>query len=118
MKIEVEFWQLVGFLLSFFGFVAGVGKLIYDQLLKKDAAISEDMGELEKRSEQTKSDHAQRIAKLEVAIERMPSHNDLAKLYEQVNAQGRQLSRIDGQLEQINANVRLVLNRLDKEKTP
>lgn len=34
MKIEVEFWQLVGLLLSFLGFLFGVGKLFFGQLQK------------------------------------------------------------------------------------
>ncbi len=117
MKIEVEFWQLVGLLVSFFTFVFAVSKLMYAQLQNKHTAITDDLERVENQTKDRMGQHAERLTKLEASVERMPSHNDLAKLYEQVNAQGRQLSRIDGQLEQINANVRLVLNRLDKEKT-
>jgi len=35
MTVQVEFWQLVGLLVTFFGFVAGVGKLLLTQIDKR-----------------------------------------------------------------------------------
>lgn len=35
MTVQVEFWQLVTLLVAFFGFVAGVGKLLLTQIDKR-----------------------------------------------------------------------------------
>lgn len=103
MKVEVEFWQLVGFLLSFLGFVFAVSKLMYAQMLAKQTEMADRIAA-----------HGERLTKLEASVERMPSHNDLSKLYDKVHDQGQRLSMIEGTLEQINSNVRLMLHRIEK----
>lgn len=44
MKIEVEFWQLVGLLLGFLGFVFAAGKILLAQIEQR---LNEHFGALE-----------------------------------------------------------------------
>ncbi|MFJ5335779.1 hypothetical protein ACIPTZ_13230 [Pectobacterium sp. CHL-2024] len=45
MKIEVEFWQLVGLLLGFLGFVFAAGKILLAQIEQR---LNEHFGALER----------------------------------------------------------------------
>lgn len=103
MKDELAFW------LGIISFVMTWAVAFYAHIVGKDKTLSDKVEKIERENNAVNSAHAERIVKLESTLQNVPSHQDLSKLSER-------LSRMDGQLDQINRNIELVLRRLDKEK--
>lgn len=60
--------------------------------------------------------HSVRLERLDATFARMPSHADLATLYEQVNAVRDKVSSVQGELRGINDNLRLITAKLLDDK--
>jgi hypothetical protein len=126
MIVEFQFWHLISLLLSFFGCVAGFVKFIYGQNEKRrEADLERFQSELHvareenREADSTAADITRRLEMLEVAVEAMrarmensPSHADLGKLYEKMNAVSDKLSILIGKNEAFSETWRSFMGQL------
>lgn len=86
-----------------------------DELGRK---LEADLAEMDSRFDRRAVEHALRIERLDAQIRQAPKHEDLGAIYDQLNATRQQVERlageVSGQMEQMNANLRLVLNQMMK----
>jgi hypothetical protein len=59
--------------------------------------------------------HDERLACVETAAERVPTHDDLAKIYERVNDTSRLIHRVEGTVSKMDDNLRMVLDRMMRD---
>lgn len=69
------------------------------------AALEREMGE-------ALAAHDERLARIEAAARSHPTHDDLAKIYERINETSRLIHRVEGTVEGMDNNLRLVLSKL------
>ena len=62
--------------------------------------------------------HTERLTKLEMSAANAPTHADLAKVYEKLNRVAESNSRMEGQLDGMDATLRLILNRMTEKGMP
>ncbi len=56
-----------------------------------------------------------KVASIESQLVNMPTHKDLGALYERLNSTNKELAELSGELTQVNANLRLLLqDRMNK----
>lgn len=89
----------------------------YVHLTSKNKAITDRLDVMEGAIQGDISGHAQRLARLESNYSNAPTHADLAKLYDKVNRVAESNSRMEGQLNGIDATQRLILNRITEKGT-
>lgn len=77
-------------------------------------AVAELKGEVEGRLD----DHASRLAGLESAVRRMPTHADLAALHEKVNSVAITSAAIAGEVRSISDTLRLIVSRITERGMP
>lgn len=58
------------------------------------------------------AEHDDRLARIEAAAKSIPTHDDLATIYERINETSRLIHRIEGTVEGMDNNLRLVLSKL------
>lgn len=68
-------------------------------------ALEREMGEV-------LAAHDERLARIEAAARSHPTHDDLAKIYERINETSRLIHRVEGTVEGMDNNLRLVLSKL------
>lgn len=137
MNLQVDFWQLIGLLggvlATVLSSVIGVARWLaseYDskQQLRfsefKAAAEAADKSaaEILRRHMQDGAQeldriagHAERLARLEEAIRRSPSHEDLKGVHARLDGIASKTDTMQGQLPGLIDNVRLILNILKKD---
>lgn len=59
--------------------------------------------------------HDERLARVETAAERVPTHDDLAKIYERINDTSRLINRVEGTVSKMDDNLRMVLDRMMRD---
>lgn len=135
MSLQIDFWQLVGMLggvmATVFAGVVGLARWLaaeYDN--RQEARFADFKASCEvadRRQADTLSrhmadgavdvgriaDHAERLARIEEAIRRSPSHDDLKGVYQRLNDIASKTDTINGQLQWIVDNVRMILNQKD-----
>lgn len=72
---------------------------------------AERLAELERVITAALNSHDERLARVETASERSPTHDDLAKIYDRVNETSRLIHRVEGVVESMNGNLNLLLHR-------
>lgn len=65
--------------------------------------------ELEDAMQSRLGAHDERLARAEEAARRSPTHDDLSKIYAEVNKTSQQLNHMAGTLQQMGENLRLLL---------
>ncbi|MFM2056063.1 MAG: hypothetical protein RLY71_448 [Pseudomonadota bacterium] len=78
------------------------------------AALKDAIEAIDSSFEQRLHDQALRIERLDSHAASAPKHEDLAAIYTQLNATRQQVERLAGEMDQMNANLRLMLNQLMK----
>ncbi|THF60921.1 hypothetical protein [Pseudothauera rhizosphaerae] len=63
-------------------------------------------------------DHAARITRLDVLVEKAPTHADLDKLYSRVNTTAEDVAEIKGTLKVIGESLRALMNRVAERGLP
>jgi hypothetical protein len=86
-------------------------------LVNRNKATNDRIERLETETQKRFGQHSDRIARLEVILEKAPTHDDLGILYEKLNETGNLVSRMAGQIDQMNDNVRLLLHNMVKAST-
>lgn len=123
MTVQVEFWQLLTFLaallLAFFGAAAAVAKLVLGQNEKR---LDERFATLEaSRAESQKhwneqfagidhelQDHGERIARMEAAAEKSPTHDDLSGLRRRIDEVAGLINGLQGEFKGANHTLGLI----------
>ena len=67
---------------------------------------------LEREMGEALAAHDERLARIEAAARSHPTHDDLAKIYERINETSRLIHRVEGAVEGMDNNLRLVLSKL------
>lgn len=63
-------------------------------------------------------EHDRRLSRVEGAVERAPTHDDLGQLHEKVNQTAQGVAQMNGQLSSMNDTLRLILNRIAEKGMP
>lgn len=79
---------------------------------------AERIAELERGMSAALAEHDDRLARIEAAARSHPTHDDLAKIYERINETSRLIHRVEGTVEGMDNNLRLVLSRLVRNFDP
>lgn len=100
-------------------FLQQYGSMLNDQLAthrmneaRNAEVVARRLDDLENLAERGLSGQAERIARLEHAATKAPTHDDLGKLYERINDIDRVVSQIVGELKGISATLRLIQSRV------
>lgn len=134
MILQVDFWQLVGLVVSLAGAWFGGAKLFFQQVDKRlderfgtqerdrqaqysqiNAALAqyaEDSGHRLDRLEGEGRTQGERLSRLEADVARMPNHDDLSLLYDKLNSLTAGVSALGGKIDGIEASLRQVVGRL------
>lgn len=88
----------------------GIG--FYVHLVSKNKVTNDRISKLEGDFDARMDGQGERIARLEAQMRVVPTHDDLGKLYDKVNATANNVASMAGQLNGINENLRLILNRI------
>lgn len=82
------------------------------------AAIDEGLAMLDRKTATRGNELALRMERLDALQAQAPKHEDLSTIYESLNATRQQVERLSGEVKgemaQMNANLRMVLNQLMK----
>jgi hypothetical protein len=57
---------------------------------------------------------AMRVERMDAVVAAAPRHEDLSAIYQSLNESRQQMERLSGEVTQMNANLRMVLNQLMK----
>lgn len=88
----------------------GIG--FYVHLVSKNKVTNDRITKLENDFDTRMDGQGERIARLEEQMRTVPTHDDLSKLYDKVNATANMVSSIAGELKVVNDNLRMILNRV------
>lgn len=91
------------------------GVALYMYLANKNKATNERIGKLEEDIGEKLDGHIQRITKLETAAQAAPSHNDLAKVYETLNALAGTVNQLVGENRGQSDTLKLILNQITQK---
>lgn len=79
-----------------------------DRNKEVDRKFSELRGDFDDRADE----HDRRLARLEGRLDRAPTHEDLGKLYEKINATTQAVSQMAGEMKGMNDTLRLILAQI------
>lgn len=79
-----------------------------------DAAVK-TVADLKAEAEQRLDDHSTRLARLEAATSKAPTHADLSDLHEKINSVAGTTREIQGELRGISDSLRLILGRITEK---
>lgn len=94
--------------------IASLGNLsitVFLLLANRSKAAAARVDEIERSFTTRSNAHAVAIERISATLEGIPSHEDLGNLYEVVRANSEQLHQLVGQVQQMNANLAMVLSR-------
>jgi hypothetical protein len=141
MTLSVDFWQLVGLLITFFGFVAGGAKILFNQIdrrleqrfkaqdearkhheaevsekLKEIGDIDRSLSEYRRGTDLRIHEFTDRVARIEEAAESAVTHDDLSRIHEKINNIGREVSEMNGSVKSVTDLVRSIDNHIREKK--
>lgn len=95
----------IGLIISTLNFLLTWGIGFYVHITSKNRATNDRLGKLEADFDTRMDGHGERIARLEEKIEGVPTHDDLAKIYERLNEATSKLNHLTGES---SANTRIL----------
>lgn len=137
MSLQIDFWQLVGMLggvmAAVFAGVVALARWLADEYdRRQETRFADFMASCEvadRRQADALSrhmqdgvadvgriaDHAERLARLEEGLRRVPSHDDLKGVHGRLDGIASKTDIMQGQLPGLIDNVRMILNILKKD---
>lgn len=109
--MDMEMAKLA-FQIGQFVLTAGVGFYVY--MSNKDKVTNDRISKLEDGLDGRLDDHSARIARLEEAARHAPTHNDLAKIYTELNGVRQSVDLVQGEVTGIRTNTTLITQHLLK----
>ena len=92
----------------------GIG--FYVHLVNKNKATTDRLERLESTVNADFAAHGERLGRVEGTLEVMPTHDDLGKLYRELNETAQQVSRLTGEISQMNDNLRMLLHNMGEQR--
>ncbi len=92
----------------------GIG--FYVHLVNKNKATTDRMERLEATMHTALALHAERLSRVEATLKVVPTHDDLGKLYRELNETTQQVSRLSGEISQMNDNLRMLLHNMGEQR--
>ena len=84
-------------------------------LTSKNKAITDRLDVMDTDLKHDLNDHAQRLVRLEAHYANSPTHNDIAKVYEKLNRVAESGSRMEGQLDNMDGTLRMILIQMTEK---
>lgn len=84
----------------------------YVHLVNKNKATTDRMDRIEADMQERLRGHSELLSRHDVLLNIVPTHDDLGKLYRELNETAGQVNRMAGEMSQMNANLRLLLINL------
>ncbi|MDD2811057.1 DUF2730 family protein [Rhodoferax sp.] len=88
----------------------------YVHLSSKNKATNDRLERLEAAVHTALALHAERLSQVEATLRVVPTHDDLGKLYRELNETTQQVSRLSGEISQMNDNLRMLLHHMGERK--
>lgn len=113
---EMKFWAMVMF--QVINALASSGLWLYVRYGDRNKEVDRKFGELRQDFDRRADEHDRRLSRVEGAMERAPTHDDLGNLHEKVNQTAQGVAQMNGQLNSMNDTLRLILNRIAEKGMP
>lgn len=91
----------------------GIG--FYAHLVNKSKATNDRMERMEADFQLRLTSHAERLGRVDAKLDVVPTHEDLGKLYRELNETANQVSRLAGEMSHMNDNLRLLLRNMSTQ---
>lgn len=91
----------------------GIG--FYVHLVSKNKATNDRMERMETDFQGRLMAHGERLGRTEAQLAVVPTHEDLGKLYRELNETANQVSRLAGEVSHMNDNLRLLLHNMSTQ---
>lgn len=115
-EIAMTFAEITPYIISAnFALTWGIG--FYVHLVNKNKATTDKMEHLEHKAGSQFADHGERLSRLEAGIKVALTHEDLDRVYHELNATTQQVSRLRGEISQMNDNLRMLLHQMGERRS-
>lgn len=104
--------QYIALGISAANFALTWGVAFYMYLANKNKATNARIAEIERAIDARQDEMAGRVSRLEGALEKAPTHDDLGKLYDALNETSRQVAQLVGTVSSMNTNLGSILNHI------
>ncbi|SIQ95924.1 Protein of unknown function [Aromatoleum tolulyticum] len=110
---EIKFGLvLLGSLGSIINTVANAGLWLYVRYGDRNKEVDRKFSKLQEDFDDRADEQDKRLARLEGRLDRAPTHDDLGKLYEKINATTQAVSQMAGEMKGMNDTLRLILAQI------
>lgn len=113
---EAKFWTVVAF--QVVNAIATSGMWLYVRYGDRNKEVDRKFAMLSEEFDRRADEHDRRLSRVEGSLERAPTHEDLGALHDKVNLTAQGVAKIGGQLDAMNDNLRLILNRIAEKGMP
>jgi hypothetical protein len=113
-----ESLKLANLVLGLVNFLIGIGLGVYVRNSNRHEKIDQRFAQLEANVDSRLDSNSDRLARLEERASRAPTHEDLGKIYERINAIAASQAESKGALDSINATMRQLVSRLIEKGIP
>lgn len=103
-------WIKLGFQILQFVMIGGIG--IYVYLTNQDKVTNDRIGKLEDDIDSKFGTQGERISKIEARSQSAPDHNDIAKVYQSLNALAGTVNQLVGENRGQSDTLKLILNQI------
>ena len=97
-----------------FALTWGIG--FYVHLGNKNKATTDRIERMEGDFQGRLTLHSERLGRVEAQLAVVPTHDDLGKLYRELNETSNQVSRLAGEISHMNDNLRLLLHNMSAQR--
>lgn len=97
-------------------FALSWGLGFYVHIISKSKVINDRIERAEAEFHQRFILHSERIGRAEAQLAVVPTHDDLGKLYRELNETSNQVSRLAGEISHMNDNLRLLLHNMSAQR--
>lgn len=97
-----------------FALTWGIG--FYVHLVNKNKATNDRIERMESDFNSRLTLHSERLGRIEAQLAVVPTHDDLGKLYRELNETANQVSRLAGEMSHMNDNLRLLLHNMSTQR--
>ena len=111
----MDFTQITPYLVAA-NIVLTWGLGFYVHLVNKNKATNDRIDTLVADLQTRLRLQAEAISRMDALINVVPTHDDLGKLYRELNETSQQVSRMAGEMSQMNSNMRLLLTTVTRQR--
>ena len=112
----MDFTQITPYVVAA-NFVLTWGIGFYVHIINKNKATNDRIERMEGDFQGRLILHSERLGRIEAQLAVVPTHDDLGKLYRELNETSNQVSRLAGEMSHMNDNLRLLLHNMSAQRT-